>query len=173
MPRRDLLVVRAACLALGELLADLVDVTAASPTSLRIDPEAERDVGRRQQGELLGGVVLGHTPIMKRGCDRVRRVPSALRPECGVVGIHPDDPHSHHRPLEALGETFEIAHHDIGRDLGVVQIDVHRVVTPQRHGESIDLVDRAERGTTDDPEHPHGVVGVDDVVETGSCSHGA
>ena len=129
---------------LGELLADLVDVTDAPPTCLRIDPEAERDVGRRQQGQLLGGVVLGHTPIMKRGCHRVRMVSSALRPERWVIGIDADHPDPYRRPLETLGKAFEIAHHGTWRNVGVVEVDVHGVSAPERDGQPVDLVDDAE-----------------------------
>lgn len=49
-------------LTIGELLTDFGDVPDTAPAGARVETEADGHVGRRQQGELLGKVVLGHAP---------------------------------------------------------------------------------------------------------------
>jgi hypothetical protein len=51
----------------GELEANLGNVLQTAPTSLRVQPELHGNIGRRQQGELLWRVVVGHATIMRMG----------------------------------------------------------------------------------------------------------
>jgi hypothetical protein len=53
------------------LATDLGDVTQPAPAGGVVEAQPYGNLGRRQQGELRGGVVLGHTPIMKKGCHNV------------------------------------------------------------------------------------------------------
>ena len=59
----------------GQLAADGRNVGEPTLASALIEPELERQLGDRQQCELLGGGLLGltvcHRAIIARGCDRV------------------------------------------------------------------------------------------------------
>lgn len=59
------------CLSIGEHAADLRDVSLAASPRVGIESELDRHVGRGQQRELLGFVVLTHAAIVPKGCHRV------------------------------------------------------------------------------------------------------
>lgn len=106
MPDRQVGDVGMGSLATLELLADLGDVLEPATAGVGVEAEPQRDLGRREQGELRGGVVLGHAPIMKRGCGSRTSAQVGSVPEGGVLGIDADDSYGDAVQLEFVDHRF-------------------------------------------------------------------
>jgi hypothetical protein len=151
----------------GEQAPDLGDVSLAAASGVGIESKLDRHVRRRQQGQLLGGVVFIHDSIVHRGCDRVvgsAAVPAELCPERRMVRVDPDDPDVDLQPFEAVERGPEPIHRRRVVDPSVADVEM-QVVRGMEVGKRLEQP--LDRRRADVAASPHETDRLERIVHVG------